>query len=118
VATALARPFRPGRLANDPGVVAPHGATCGPGCAHRDLDLPQSATAVAAAPDWQFDRAAAVRITIWIPAVRIAPVAGTVGIAHIGITRTVGHRVGRRSTDGIRYRIACPAQSRLEALAS
>ena len=57
LATAVARPFRPGRLANDLGVLAPHAAACGTGRAHRDLDLPQSTTTVAAAANGQFRRA-------------------------------------------------------------
>jgi alpha-1,2-mannosyltransferase len=97
--------------------VAPHAAACGTGRARRDLDLPQSTTTVATAADRQFRRAA----TVWIPPVRhtirIAAVAGTIGIPILRVAGTVGHRIGRRGANGIRDGIASRKQhSTLEAV--
>jgi alpha-1,2-mannosyltransferase len=115
VATAVARPFRPRWLANDLGVLAPDGAARSARRADRDLDLSQSASAVAAAADGQLDRTATVRITIG--PVRISSVAGTVWIAHIGISGAFRYRVGRRGADRIRDWIASDKQhSTLEAV--
>jgi alpha-1,2-mannosyltransferase len=113
----VAWPFRPGRLANDFGVLAPHAAACGTGRAHRDLDLPQSTSTVATAADRQFRRPA----TVWIPAVghaiRIAAVAGTIRIAILRVAGTVGHRIGRGRANGIRDWITSRKQhSTLEAV--
>ena len=51
LAAALARPLRPGRLADDPGLLAADAAAGRAGRADRDPDLPQPAAAVAAAAD-------------------------------------------------------------------
>ena len=59
----LARPFRPRRMANDLGLLAPHAAARCVGGAHCDLDLPESTTTVATATNRQLERSAAVRVT-------------------------------------------------------
>jgi len=80
--------------------MAADAAACGAGCAHRDLDLPQSTTAVAATAHRQFGAvwATAVRIT----SIRVSAVAGAIRIADLWIAGTIGHRVRGRAANRIR----------------
>jgi alpha-1,2-mannosyltransferase len=113
----VAWPLRPGRLANDFGVVAPHAAACGAGRAYRNLDLPQSTPTVATAADRQFRGAATVRIPTVRHTIRVAAVAGAIRIPILWVAGTVRHRIGRRRTNGIRNWIASrQQQSTLEAV--
>jgi hypothetical protein len=102
LAAALARPLRQSRLADDLGLVAAYGAV---GCARsadRDLDFPQSTPAITAVTDGQLRPVgtAAVRIaTVGLPAVRLSPVTGTVGIADIWISGTIGQSKWWRRTE-------------------
>jgi alpha-1,2-mannosyltransferase len=96
--------------------MAADAAACSAGCAHRDLDLPQSTTAVAAAANGELGAVwtTAVRIT----SIRVAAVAGAIRVAVLRIAGTVGYRVGGRPADGVRDWIASATESRLEALVS
>ena len=117
LAAAVARPFRPGRLANDLGVLAPHGAACGTGRAYRDLDLPQSTTTVAAAANRQFRRPPQSGSPQSGDPQSGSPQSPGVGIPVLRVAWTVRHRVGRRRADGIRDWIASrQQQSTLEAV--
>jgi hypothetical protein len=74
--------------------MAAHGVARGARRADRDLDLPKSATTIAALTHRKFRQsvgAAAIRVaTVWI-AIRIPAVTGTVGIADFRIPRTIRH---------------------------
>src|SRR4029453_12085303 len=104
LAASLARSFRPRRLADHLGVVAADAVASGAGCAHRDLDLPQSTTPVTPPPPGRPGAvwATAVRIT----AIRVAAITGAVWIADHWIPGTLWNRVRRRGTDRIRDWIA------------
>ena len=117
LAAAVAGPLRPGRLANDLGVVAPHAAARGAGSTYRDLDLPQSTPTVPSSAHRQLRRAATVRIAPVRHTIRVPAVPGTIGIPILRVAWTVGHRIGRRGADGIRDWIASRKQhSTLEAV--
>src|SRR4029453_15973223 len=117
LAAAVAGPLRPGRLANDLGVLASHAAARGPGSTHRDLDLPQSTPTVPSGAHRQLRRAATVRIAPVRHTIRVPAVPGTIGITILRVAWTVGHRIGRRGADGIRDGIASGKQhSTLEAV--
>jgi len=102
LAAALARPLRQSRLGDDLGLVAAYGAAVRARGADRDFDFPQSTPAITAAADGQLRpvRTAAVRIaTVGFPAVRLSPVARTLGIADIWISGAIGQSKWRRRTD-------------------
>jgi hypothetical protein len=90
----MARALRPRGLANDLGLLAAHGVARGPRGADRDLDLPKSATTIAAVTHRKFRqsvRSATIWIaTVWIT-VRIPAVTWTVGITVFRISRTIRH---------------------------
>ena len=102
LAAALARPLRPGRLADHPGVLAADAAAGRPGRADRDPDLPQPATAVAAAAHRQLGQPATA-VQFAVAAVRIA-----VAAVRIALTRSRGPRRDRPSMSGSRVRLGLP----------
>jgi alpha-1,2-mannosyltransferase len=90
-----------------------YAAACSACCAHRNLDLPQSTTAVTAATHGQLG-------AVWTTTIRITSirVASAFRIGDYWNARTIGHRVRRRRANRVRDWIASPAESTLEALMS